>query len=93
MRQAEQLAGRDLAAPAGIATDDQRDNVRDLPGATGVIDIAGFLQALEAIGYDGPVTPEPFKKELSELPSDADRLRTVGETMRNIFATAQLSTR
>jgi hypothetical protein len=42
-------------APRGVAVDEQLDNVRDLPGATGVIDIAGFLRTLKEIGYDGPV--------------------------------------
>ena len=47
-------------APAGVPIDEQMDGVRALPGETGVIDIAGFLKALQGIGYDGPVTPEPF---------------------------------
>lgn len=47
-------------APVGVALEDHIDNQRGLPGATGVIDLPGFLRALEAIGYDGPVTPEPF---------------------------------
>jgi sugar phosphate isomerase/epimerase len=80
-------------APAGIARDEQRDNVRALPGETGVIEIAGFLQALQAIGYDGPVVPEPFKRELADLPSDADRLRVVGAAMDRIFEQAGLSSR
>ena len=75
-------------APRGVETDEQIDNVRDLPGATGVIDIAGFLRALKDIGYDGPVTPEPFKKELKDLPSDEARLKTVGKAMDDIFARA-----
>ena len=73
-------------APAGIETDRQVDSVRDLPGATGVIDIAGFLQALQAIGYNGPVTPEPFQKGLAALPDDTARLQTVGAAMDRIFA-------
>ena len=77
-------------APRGIAVDEQIDNVRDLPGATGVIDIAGFLRTLKEIGYDGPVTPEPFKKSLTELPSDEARLKTVGAAMDKIFAQAGL---
>jgi sugar phosphate isomerase/epimerase len=77
-------------APAGVAIDEQVDNVRALPAETGVIDIAGFLQALQAIGYDGPVVPEPFKKELNDLPSDDARLETVGAAMRAIFAQAGL---
>lgn len=57
-------------APAGIRVEDQLDQVRQQPGTTGVIDIVGFLQALQAIGYDGPVTPEPFDKQLAALPAD-----------------------
>jgi sugar phosphate isomerase/epimerase len=75
-------------APANVDVDAQVDNVRCLPGETGVIDIAGFLQALQAIGYDGPVTPEPFKKELNDLPSDDDRLRTINAAMDKIFQQA-----
>jgi sugar phosphate isomerase/epimerase len=77
-------------APKNVAIDDQMDNVRDLPGATGVIDIAGFLRALKQIGYDGPVTPEPFKNELKDLPNDEARLKRVGKAMEDIFAKAGL---
>ncbi|HLJ57671.1 MAG TPA: sugar phosphate isomerase/epimerase family protein [Chthonomonadaceae bacterium] len=77
-------------APRGVGMDEYVDNQRGLPGETGVIDIAGFLRALDEIGYDGPVTPEPFKEELKELPDDAARLRTVGDCMRKIFAQAEL---
>lgn len=74
-------------APAGIPIDEQRDNTRALPGATGVIDIAGFLQALKGIGYDGPVVPEPFV-DLSGLPSDEARLQKVGAAMDDIWQKA-----
>jgi sugar phosphate isomerase/epimerase len=75
-------------APAGVPVDEQLDNVRALPGETGVIDIAGFLQALQVVGYDGPVVPEPFKKELNDLPSDDARLEIVGSAMKAIFRQA-----
>jgi len=74
-------------APAGIPVDEQADNVRCMPGETGVIDIAGFLEALKGIGYSGPVIPEPFKKELGDLPNDAARLELTSASMRKIFAT------
>jgi len=77
-------------APAGIAIDEQKDNTRALPGATGVIDIAGFLQALQGIGYDGPVVPEPFV-DLSGLPSDEARLQRVGAAMDDIWRKAGLA--
>lgn len=47
-------------APLGVPLDEHIDNRRGLPGATGVIDIVGFLCALKSIGYDGPIVPEPF---------------------------------
>jgi sugar phosphate isomerase/epimerase len=43
-----------------VPIDEQIDNQRGLPGATGVLDIRGFLMTLQQIGYVGPVTPEPF---------------------------------
>lgn len=57
-------------APPNIPVDEQQDQVRDLPGATGVLDLTGFLHALRDIGYDGPVTAEPFSQRLRELPAD-----------------------
>lgn len=75
-------------APAGIDTDAQVDNVRALPGETGVIDIAGFLGALREIGYNGPVVAEPFKKELGDLPSDNARLDAVAAAMHAIAETS-----
>ena len=78
-------------APTGVPVDEQVDNTRALPGETGVIDIAGFLQTLQQIGYDGPVTPEPFKKELGALASDEERLKTVGASLDKIFAQAGLT--
>lgn len=79
-------------APRDVAVDEQLDGTRALPGETGVIDIGGFLQALQRIGYDGPVTPEPFKKELKDLPSDEARLKAVGAAMSAIWQTAGLVT-
>ena len=59
-------------APAGIPVDEQVDNVRALPGETGVIDIRGFLRALHGLGYDGPVMVEPFSDRVRQMePEDA----------------------
>ena len=76
-------------APTGVPTDEQVDSVRALPGETGVIDIAGFLQALKSLGYDGPVIAEPFSKILPTLPSDAERLQTVSAALDTIFQKAR----
>ncbi len=57
-------------APQDLAKAQQKDNERELPVATGVIDAAGFLHALVAIGYDGPARPEPFNKILNALDNE-----------------------
>ncbi len=74
-------------APPGIHVDSQLDQVRALPGATGVLDLAGFLQALQHIGYDGPVTAEPFDKTLATLPADESAAKTAA-SMRLIWQQA-----
>lgn len=58
-------------APAGVATDALIDNVRTLPGETGVLEIAGFLDALSQIGYDGPITAEPFSQRVRDMELEA----------------------
>ncbi len=78
-------------APTGIPIDQQIDQVRALPGETGMIDIVGFLRALQALGYDGPVTAEPFKAELRELPDDNARLATVRASIAEVFARAGIA--
>lgn len=64
-------------APVGLEKRDQQDNARELPAATGVIDVAGFVKALIQIGYDGPIRPEPFNKPLNELENDAACAATI----------------
>ena len=71
-------------APKGIPVDEQLDNTRDLPGATGVIDLPGFMGALQSIGYDGPVTVEPFCKRLNDL-SREERAQVVADSLRSIL--------
>ena len=56
-------------APTGLDRDEQQDLSRMLPGATGVIDLAGFLGGLREIGYTGPMKVEPFNAELRALPA------------------------
>lgn len=72
-------------APAGISIDQQVDNRRDLPAATGVIDLKAFLSALAEIGYDGPVMAEPFRPDLRSLPRDV-ALAMVAAAMKKALA-------
>ncbi|MEO1529064.1 MAG: sugar phosphate isomerase/epimerase family protein [Planctomycetota bacterium] len=69
---ASQVVGCDLNdAPKGRSMAEQQDDERELPAATGVIDVKSFLDALVAIGYDGPVRAEPFNQPLNQLDNDA----------------------
>jgi sugar phosphate isomerase/epimerase len=72
-------------APAGIPRDKQNDGRRELPCATGVIDLKAFLGALVRIGYDGPVAAEPFSKPLREMPRD-QALQTTVTAMKKAFS-------
>jgi sugar phosphate isomerase/epimerase len=77
-------------APSGVAVDAQLDQVRTLPTATGVIDLAGFLTALSDLGYDGPVTPEPFDRELAARPPE-ESAQITREHMQRMFQAAGLA--
>jgi sugar phosphate isomerase/epimerase len=82
----DQIVACDLNdAPAGIPVDEQIDNRRELPAATGVIDLAAFLSALVEIGYDGPVRAEPFNQELQAMDDNAAVAATAA-AMKKAFA-------
>jgi sugar phosphate isomerase/epimerase len=69
---AAQVVSVDLNdAPTGIPVDQQIDGKRELPAATGVIDVKTFLGALKEIGYDGPVRAEPFNEAVRKMTPDA----------------------
>ena len=74
-------------APAGVPVDELIDNVRKLPGETGVVDVVGFLRALRGIGYDGPVTVEPFSKEVNSLPPE-EAARVTAEALDRVWREA-----
>ena len=72
-------------APAGVDIDKQQDGKRELPAATGVIDLAAFLNALNQTAYDGPVRAEPFNKALNDL-DDEPACQAVAQAMKRAFA-------
>lgn len=71
-------------APRDVARDEQYDNQRELPLATGVIEVREFLEALVAIGYDGPVRAEPFNKKLNDT-EDHEASRITSDALRRAF--------
>lgn len=72
-------------APVGLDVDEQIDNQRALPGETGVLDIGGFLEALVAIGYDGPVTAEPFSRRVREMAPE-DAVAATAASVRSVWS-------
>jgi sugar phosphate isomerase/epimerase len=75
-------------APTGVAKDQQLDGRRELPAATGVIDLAGFLNALNQIGYDGPVRAEPFNKALNSMGQE-EACAATAAAMKKAFSLIQ----
>lgn len=67
-------------APAGVPVEEQIDNVRCMPGETGVIDIETFMGALAKMGYGGPVMVEPFSQRIRDM-SPREALQ---ETVRSL---------
>ena len=56
-----------------------------MPCATGVIDLAGFLNTLNALGCDAPARCEPFNAALRAMPPD-QALQTTIASMKKAFS-------
>jgi sugar phosphate isomerase/epimerase len=72
-------------APKDTPVDQLRDGAREIPMATGVIDTAGFVNALNKIGFDGPIAAEPLGANVRNLPPE-EALKQVSEAMRQALA-------
>lgn len=72
-------------APFGVATDELNDASRELPMATGVIDMAAFLEGLVRIGYTGPARAEPFNEMVNTLPPE-EAVAMTADAMKEAFA-------
>jgi len=71
------------------AVDAQIDNQRELPGATGVIDIVTFLTALKRVGYDGPVMVEPCSEAVRAMSAE-DAVSATATALRSVWEQASL---
>jgi sugar phosphate isomerase/epimerase len=78
-------------APEGVNLDDQLDNDRRLPMETGVIDLPGFMKKLAAMGYDGPVTPEPFSKRINAIEDPLEAANLAAHYMDKLWKAGGLS--
>lgn len=77
-------------APRGRDLTEQIDHERALPSETGVIDLVGFLKQLKEIGYDGPVTPEPFSQRVRKMAAD-EAVRVTHEGLDQAWQSAGLA--
>ncbi len=72
-------------ARSGISADEQLDGKRELPMASGVVDLQSFMDALVDIGYDGPTRAEPFNKALNDMDNEA-ALEATSQAMKKAFS-------
>lgn len=72
-------------ARAGFTRETQMDGKRELPMATGVINLQDFMQGLVDIGYDGPLRTEPFNQALNDLEND-EALKVNMEAIKKTLA-------
>jgi sugar phosphate isomerase/epimerase len=78
-------------APEGLTLAQYVDNDRRLPMETGVIDLGGFMKKLAAMGYDGPITPEPFSARVNAIEDNLEAAQLVAEYMDKLWAAGGLA--
>lgn len=80
-------------APTGLTLDTYLDQDRRLPMETGVIDLGSFIRKLAKIGYDGPVTAEPFSKAVNEIGArdPAEAVRVTAQHMDRMWKAGGLT--
>ena len=77
-------------APSGLGMADYIDNDRRLPCETGVLPLQGFMRKLMALGYDGPVTPEPFSARLNAMDDALEATAITADSMARLWELAGL---
>jgi sugar phosphate isomerase/epimerase len=71
----------------GRTRDEQIDLERNLPGKTGLIDTAPFLNFLQEVGYDRTVSAEPFNKDLNKM-NNEEAAKITYDSIKNSFVNA-----
>ncbi len=78
-------------APEGLTMATYNDHDRRLPTETGILPLEGFMKKLIALGYDGPVTPEPFSKTVNAIEDPQEAARLTADYMDRLWQVAGLS--
>jgi sugar phosphate isomerase/epimerase len=72
-----------------LPADKQQDLQRTLPDETKTIDLKAYLQALNSVGYDGPVMVEPFSKKLKSMTPDK-ACAVTAKSLNNVMKQAKV---
>ena len=74
-------------AVLGRSQDEKIDLERELPGKTGLIDTAPFLNLLNELDYEGTVSAEPFNKDLNKM-NNEEAAKATYSSIKNSFEEA-----
>jgi sugar phosphate isomerase/epimerase len=77
-------------APPGLTMAEYDDHDRRLPTESGVLPLEGFMKKLIALGYDGPVTPEPFSKRVNRIEDALEAAQVTAAHMDRLWDVAGL---
>ena len=77
-------------APEGLTMATYDDHDRRLPTESGVLPLEGFMKKLIGLGYDGPVTPEPFSKRVWAIEDPLEAARLTADYMERLWKIAGL---
>ena len=77
-------------APRGLGFAEYIDNDRRLPMETGVLPLADFMSKLAELGYDGPVTAEPFSQRINAIEAPLEAAQETAKAMQRLWAAAGL---
>ena len=72
-------------APEGLTLAEYNDHDRRLPMETGVLPLQGFMKKLMALGYDGPVTAEPFSKRVNSIEDPIEAAKLTASYMAQLW--------
>jgi sugar phosphate isomerase/epimerase len=78
-------------APAGLTLAEYQDLDRRLPMETGVMPLVEFMRKLEQLGYDGPVTVEPFSQRVNSLTDPVEAAELTMTYMNQLWQTSGLT--
>ena len=78
-------------APVGLSFAEYDDHDRRLPMETGVLPLVDLMRKLIELGYDGPVTPEPFSRRVNAIADPLEAAQLTASCMNRLWDAAGLA--